>query len=108
MPCSPKLVVQDFGYNTGWNNWEHVRLVGGTTGNGHSDIIGFGSSGVLVSRSNGDSFSPPSLVLEDFGLAAGWRVNQHIHYITDLCKMGYVDIIGFGNCGVFVSLNVME
>jgi hypothetical protein len=105
MPCSPKL-VQDFGYNNGWRNNQHVRLVGDTTGNGYSDIIGFGFSGVLVSRNDGDSFSyPPSLVLEDFGLATGWRVDQHIRYVADLRKMGYVDIIGFGNRGVFVSLN---
>jgi hypothetical protein len=104
MPCYPKL-VQHFGYNTFWRKEQHVRLVGDTTGNGHSDIIGFGFSGVLVSRSNGDSFSPPSLVLEDFGLATGWRVSQHIRYVADLRKMGYVDIIGFGNRGVFVSLN---
>jgi hypothetical protein len=104
MPHSPKL-VQDFRYNDGWTKEQHVRLVGDTTGNGHSDIIGFGSSGVLVSHNNGDSFSSPSLVLEDFGLATGWRVNQHIRYVTDLRKMGYVDIIGFGTRGVFVSLN---
>jgi hypothetical protein len=97
--------MQDFGYRTGWRKEQHVRLVGDTTGNGHSDIIGFGLSGVLVSRNNGNSFSPPSLVLEDFGLMTGWKVDQHIRYVADLRKMGYVDIIGFGNRGVFVSLN---
>jgi hypothetical protein len=57
MPCAPKLVVQDFGSKTDWRNEQHVRLVGDTTGNGHSDIIGFGFSGVLVSRNNGNTFS---------------------------------------------------
>jgi hypothetical protein len=32
-------------------------------------------------------------------------VGQHIRYVADLRKKGYVDIIGFGARGVFVSLN---
>ncbi|RXW20833.1 hypothetical protein EST38_g5010 [Candolleomyces aberdarensis] len=106
MPRTTKLAVADFGYIAGgWRIDQHVRLIGDTTGDGLSDIIGFGSSGVLVSRNNGDSFSASSLVLEDFGSASGWSVDRHVRYVADLRKKGYVDIIGFGEGGVVVSLN---
>ncbi|KAJ2923959.1 hypothetical protein H1R20_g13136, partial [Candolleomyces eurysporus] len=105
-PHTTKLAVQDFGYIAGcWRIDQHVRLVGDTTGDGLGDIIGFGDSGVLVSRNNGDSFSPSSLVLEDFCFTKGWTVNDHVRYVADLHNKGYVDIIGFGDRGVFVSLN---
>ncbi|RXW11673.1 hypothetical protein EST38_g14182, partial [Candolleomyces aberdarensis] len=106
MPHTTKLVVSDFGYNAGgWRIDKHVRLVGDTTGDGLSDVIGFGDSGVFVSRNNGDSFSPSSLVLQDFGSATGWSVGKHVRYVADLRKKGYVDIIGFSDGGVVVSLN---
>ncbi|KAJ2912324.1 hypothetical protein MD484_g8094, partial [Candolleomyces efflorescens] len=99
-----------FGYNAGWRNEDHVRLVGDTTGNGRSDIIAFGEHGVTISYNNGSgSFSSPSLVLGgNFGSGAeagSWRVDKHIRYAADLLKRGYVDIIGFADDGVFVSLN---
>ncbi|KAJ2928511.1 hypothetical protein H1R20_g8588, partial [Candolleomyces eurysporus] len=103
--------IASFGYNAGgWRNEDHVRLVGDTTGNGRSDIIGFGEHGVVVSYNNGsNNFSPPSLVLGDeFGAGAEagrWRVDEHVRYAADLLKRGYVDIIGFGDAGVLVSLN---
>ncbi|KAJ2923958.1 hypothetical protein H1R20_g13137, partial [Candolleomyces eurysporus] len=106
VPQITKLAVPDFGYTAGgWRVDQHVRLVGDTTGDGLSDIIGFGDSGVFVSRNNGESFSPPSLVLDDFGLTKGWSVDDHVRYVADLRNKGYVDIIGFGDRGVFVSLN---
>ena len=85
---------------------QHPRLVGDTTGDRLGDIVGFGYAGVLVSRNNGNSFSPTSLVLNDFGYDAGnWRVEKHVRYVSDLRKKGYVDIIGFGDAGVLTSLN---
>ncbi|KAJ2925172.1 hypothetical protein H1R20_g11912, partial [Candolleomyces eurysporus] len=86
MPRTTKLAVPDFGYIAGgWRTDKHVRLVGDTTGDGLSDIIGFTHG--------------------DFGLISGWSVGKHIRYVVDLRKKGYVDIIGFGDEGVLVSLN---
>ncbi|RXW20838.1 hypothetical protein EST38_g5009 [Candolleomyces aberdarensis] len=106
MPRTTNLAAPEFGYIAGgWRTDQHVRLVGDTTGDGLGDIIGFGDLGVFVSCNNGDSFSPSSLVLEDFGLTKGWSVDDHIRYVSDLRNKGYVDIIGFSDRGVFVSLN---
>jgi hypothetical protein len=38
-------------------------------------------------------------------LAGNWSVDKHVRYVCDLRKQGYVDIIGFGDAGVLVSLN---
>jgi hypothetical protein len=47
-----------------------------------------------------------SLVLEDFGyVAGGWRVESHPRFPADLTGDGRVDIVGFGNDGVWVALN---
>ncbi|KAJ2923962.1 hypothetical protein H1R20_g13139, partial [Candolleomyces eurysporus] len=102
-----QFVLADLGYNAGgWRVEKHVRLVGDTTGDGLGDLVGFGDAGVLVSRNNGNSFSSASLVLNDFGyVGGGWRVEKHVRYVADLRNKGYVDIIGFGDGGVLVSLN---
>ncbi|RXW23573.1 hypothetical protein EST38_g2296 [Candolleomyces aberdarensis] len=101
-----KLAIADFGYNAGWRVEKHVRLVGDTTGDGLGDIIGFGDAGVYISRNRGKSFSPMSLALGDFGFLAGnWSVDRHVRYVADLRKKGCVDLVGFGDEGVFVSLN---
>ncbi|KAF6750776.1 lectin [Ephemerocybe angulata] len=102
-----RLVISDYGYNAGgWRVEKHVRLVGDTTGNNRADIIGFGGAGVLISRNNGNNtFGPQFLAINDFGEASGWTNTKHIRYVADLRKKGLVDIIGFGDAGVLVSLN---
>ncbi|TEB31192.1 Psathyrella Velutina lectin At 1.5a resolution [Coprinellus micaceus] len=103
-----RLVIKDYGYNAGtWRVEKHVRLVGDTTGNRRSDIVGFGDAGVLISLNNGDNtFGPQRLALGDFGFAAGnWTPAKHVRYVSDLRKRGFVDIVGFGDAGILVSLN---
>ncbi|KAJ2928495.1 hypothetical protein H1R20_g8595, partial [Candolleomyces eurysporus] len=102
--------VAGFGHDAGWRNDRHIRLVGDTTGNGRSDIIGFGENGVVVSYNNGsNNFSAPSLALGgEFGASAeanSWAVSKHVRYVADILKRGYVDIIGFGDRGTYISLN---
>ncbi|KAF5342270.1 hypothetical protein D9611_001300 [Ephemerocybe angulata] len=102
-----RLVISDFGYNAGgWRVEKHVRLVGDTTGNNRADIIGFGGAGVFISRNNGNNtFGPQFLAINDFGEANGWTNTRHIRFVADLRKKGLVDIIGFADPGVLVSLN---
>ena len=48
----PGLVVTNFGYSAGgWRVDQHPRFLADTTGDGRSDIVGFGNAGVYVSRS---------------------------------------------------------
>jgi len=101
-------VLNDFSYNAGgWRVEKHVRLVGDATGDGTSDLIGFGDAGVLVAQNNGNnSFQTARLVINDYGYNAGnWRVDLHPRFVADLRKTGRVDVLGFGYAGVLVSKN---
>jgi len=102
------LALSSFGYNAGgWRLDRHLRFLGDVTGDGLPDIIGFGEEDVYVSRNNGDgTFSPMQSVIKNLCYGAGsWRIEQHPRLIADLTGDGKVDIIGFGDPGVFVSLN---
>lgn len=103
-----QLVVNNFGYAAGgWRVDKHPRFAADVTGDGRADIIGFGNAGVWVARNNGDgTFQAPQLVVGNFGYAAGgWRVEMHPRFVADITGDGRADIVGFGNAGVWVSLN---
>jgi hypothetical protein len=105
---APQLVLRNFGYVAGgWRVDRHPRLLADTTADGRADIVGFGDGGVWVSRAETDGrFETPQLVVANFGYnAGGWRVNQHPRFLADLTGDGRADIVGFGDGGVWVSLN---
>ena len=93
----------------GWRIDLHPRIPVDVTGDGRADIVGFGTDGVWVSLNNGDrTFQPPELRLDDFGEApgaGGWQVARHPRFLADVTGDGRADIIGFGDAGVWVSLN---
>ena len=104
----PKMVVNNFGYEAGgWRVENHPRFLADLTGDGRADIVGFGNAGVYVSLNKGDgTFQAPKLVVNNFGYeAGGWRVENHPRFLADLTGDGRADIVGFGNAGVYVSLN---
>ena len=99
-------VLSDFGYDAGWRIDKHVRLLADTTGNKRLDIVGFGETGVWISRNNDDNtFQQPRMVLSDFAYGGGWRIEQHLRFMADIRNIGRADIVGFGDNGVLVSLN---
>ena len=99
-------VIPGFGYDVGWRVDKHIRLIAKTTGNNCADLVGFGEMGVWISQNNGDNtFQDPKMVLPDFSYAAGWRVDKHLRFMADIRNTGRADIVGFGDSGVFVSLN---
>lgn len=103
---SAKLAVNDFGYDQGWRVEQHPRFVADINRDGRGDIIGFGGAGVYVARNRGDGkFDAAKLVLKDFGVDQGWRVDKHPRYPVDLTGDGSADIIGFGDNSVWVSYN---
>jgi len=106
MNIQKREVIPSFGYDAGWRVDKHIRLVADTTGNKLGDLVGFGEMGVWISRNNGDNtFQTPRMVLPDFSYAAGWRVEKHPRFMADIRNIGRADIVGFGDDGVFVSLN---
>ena len=101
-------VVDNFGYNAGgWRVEKHPRFLADLTGDGRADIVGFGNAGVWVSLNNGNgTFQPVTKVVDNFAYdAGGWRVEKHPRFLADLTGDGRADIVGFGDAGVWVSLN---
>ncbi len=102
----PQLVVGNFGYDAGgWRVEKHPRFVADLTGDGRADILGFGEQGVWVSLAQPDgSYGPLELAVANFGYAAGgWRVEKHPRFLADTTGDGRLDIVGFGDAGVWVS-----
>jgi FG-GAP-like repeat len=102
-----QMGINNFGYLAGWQVEKHPRFLADVTVDGHADIVGFGEAGVWVSLSKGDgTFTPPQMVLNNFAYGAGeWRVEKHPRFLADLTADGCMDIVGFGEGGVWVSLN---
>jgi phospholipase C len=100
-----QFVLQELGFNQGWRVDSHPRFVVDLTGDGRSDIVGFGNDGVWVALGNGDgSFQSARFVLGELGFNQGWRVDKHPRFVTDLTGDGRADIVGFGDDGVWVAL----
>ena len=103
-----KLAVADFGYEAGgWRIEKHLRFLGDVYGTGLLDILGFSESNVLIGKNNGNgTFQPVRAVVNDMCYSAGeWRIEKHPRFVYDLTGNGRVDLIGFGDAGVFVALN---
>ncbi|MFL5159053.1 MAG: alkaline phosphatase family protein [Microvirga sp.] len=100
-----KFVVMNFGFNQGWRVDMHPRFVTDLTGDGRSDVVGFGDAGIWVCLGNGDGgFQEPRFVSQDLAVNMGWRVDKHPRFVTDLTGDGRADIVGFGDDGVWTCL----
>lgn len=101
-----KLVVNDFGYDQGWRNDKHVRLLADINGDGRKDIVGYGAQGVWVSMSLSSlgDFSEPFLAVADFGYDQGWRNDKHVRTTADVNGDTKQDLVGFGRDGVWIAL----
>ena len=102
-----KLVVADFGYDQGWRNDKHVRLLADVNGDGRKDIVGFGTHGVWVSMnlSTAGDFSEPFFAVADFGYDQGWRNDKHVRTTADVNGDTMQDLVGFGDHGVWIALS---
>jgi hypothetical protein len=104
----PQLVLGNFGYDAGgWRVDKHPRFLADVTGDGRPDIVGFGNAGVYVSRNLGNgTFANPQLEVANFGYdAGGWRVDKHPRFLADTTGEKGLDVVGFGDAGVYVSRN---
>jgi len=102
-----KLAVADFGYNAEWRIEKHLRFLGDVYGTGLLDIIGFGEDNVFIGKNNENgTFGPAQVVVKnDLTYGNGWRIEKHPRFVSDLTGNGRVDLIGFGDAGVYVALN---
>jgi VCBS repeat protein len=101
-----RFALEDFGPDAGgWHAGKHPRFVADLTGNGCADVVGFGDAGVYVALGNGDgTFQPTQFALADFGYDSDWRVDRHVRVLADVTGDGRLDIVGFGEAGVYVAL----
>jgi hypothetical protein len=84
---------------------EHERLLGDLDGNGTADIVAFGHAGVWTALGTGDGgFAPERFVLANFGFDHGWHSHTHVRLVADLDRGRRVDIVGFGDAGVWTAL----
>jgi len=97
-----------FGPNAGgWSSDDtYPRELADVNGDGKADIVGFASTGVLVSLATGDGhFAAPTFELLAFGPnAGGWSSDDtYPREVADVNGDGKADIVGFASTGVLVS-----
>lgn len=102
----PSMWSFDFGTNRGWGNQGIQVSLGDVTGDGMLDIVGFGQYGFFVAtaKSDGDGFNP----ISQWRYVEGWGSDDYQRELADVNGDGKVDIIGFGDQGVWVSLAGVE
>ncbi|GAB6263868.1 FG-GAP-like repeat-containing protein [Photobacterium sp. R1] len=106
---APKRLLNTFGKNDGWKNYDHPRFLADANGDGKADIIGFSHNGVIVSFSKGDGFTAPKRLINSFGNGVGgWNTSDHPRTVADVNGDGRADIIGFANDGVNISFSLGE
>ena len=109
MPCTfaePQPSIPYFGRLSGWRMSLHPRFMADLTGDGTADILGFFDDGVHVALNNGDgTVQGQRRVVDDYGNGFNWRVDRHPRVPADINGDSRADIVGFGNQGVFVSIN---
>ncbi|MEL7064248.1 MAG: VCBS repeat-containing protein, partial [Bacteroidota bacterium] len=102
--ATPSFELASFGAHAGGWNSNHPRMLADVNGDGKADIVGFAGAGVSVSHSYGTGFNGATLeVSGTFGYNAGWRVDRHPRFLSDVNGDGKADIVGCANDGVYVS-----
>jgi Ca2+-binding RTX toxin-like protein len=102
---SPVLGINAFGASAAAGGWSsndtYHRTLGDVNGDGHADIIGFGSNATYVSLANSDG-TFQSAILNGGG--GGGSDNFIHHEVADVNGDGKADIVTFGTDGVYVAL----
>ncbi|MFD8223137.1 FG-GAP-like repeat-containing protein [Streptomyces massasporeus] len=112
-PTSGEPALKAFGHGRqagGWLTGKHPRFLADATGDGRLDIVGFHDDGVWISLQDEEGkFAPlaDEPVLRAFGhdeKAGGWLTDKHPRLLGDTTGDGRLDIVGFHDDGVWISL----
>lgn len=69
--ASPRFVIANFGYNSGWRVPRHSRFVVDINGDRRADIVGIGEHATYSALSNGDgTFGPMQVAMTGFNAAS--------------------------------------
>ncbi|MET9753407.1 FG-GAP-like repeat-containing protein [Streptomyces syringium] len=116
-PAGDEPALRAFGHGEqagGWLADKHPRFLADTTGDGRLDIVGYHDDGVWVSLQDEEGqFAPigDEPVLKSFGhgeQAGGWLAGKHPRFLADTTGDGRLDIVGYHDDGVWVSLQDEE
>ena len=89
----------------GWIRPHHIVMPADVDGDGLPDLVGFGSGGPYVALNTGTSFEfQGSWLAGYFGYSSGWDVDRDIRLLKDMNGDDILDIVGFANQGLYVSL----
>jgi hypothetical protein len=103
-----QFALNNFGRNHGWSSQDsYARDVADVNGDGLADIVGFGAAGTYVAYGLASGgFTQANFDVLNFGAAQGWTSNNSYHReLADINNDGTIDIVGFGQAGVFVGFN---
>lgn len=103
---APQEWVRAMGTSQGWSSQNsYPRTVGSFNCDPYPDLVGFGSSGVLVSlNQNGTAFSCPATLSIGFDHDHGWSTqSQYPRFLATVRPNTHADIVGFSASGVAVE-----
>jgi hypothetical protein len=100
-----KFVRANFGYDQGWRNEKHTRLLADINNDNMADIVAFGDAGVWTALATGDGgFADEHFVRANFGYDQAWRNEKHVRLVGDINNDNMADIVAFGDAGVWTAL----
>jgi hypothetical protein len=87
-------------------NKDLPTLIKDVNGDGLPDIIRYGTTSVQVAINTGSSFQAAKVVSSEMTYSKYWRVEKHQRFVEDVNGDGRPDLVGFGEDGVYVALNI--
>ncbi|MEM9822800.1 MAG: VCBS repeat-containing protein [Bacteroidota bacterium] len=105
----PQLLVKNFAIGAGgWEVSKHTRLMADVDGDRRADIVGFGGQ-VYTAFSEGKTFRQVKEMGEKYYTNPNWwNLQRHRRMMEDTNGDGKMDIIGFTEQKVYVSLSEGE